>query len=200
MKLRQNWLFLVVFLVFISLFLAACERPLPGGYNDSSTPPDTTAPGAPMDVPEVDPEGAYPAQEEPAAPEDVEPADAAQPAEGYPAEEGEADQGLTAEEQPAAEEPAPDTEQTEPVDTVEEQAVEETTDQAEPSDEAATPAGEGEVEAAEQTPGTHTVAAGENLYRIGLLYGINWVDLAQANGITDPASLYVGQVLVLPGS
>lgn len=202
MKLRQNWLFLVVFLVFISLFLVACERPLPGGYNEPSAPPDTTVPGAPVDVPEVDSENAYPAEEEPAAPANIEeayPADAAQPA------EGEGEQGLTTGEQPAGEEAAPESDQTETTET-EEQAAEEAPDQGEASaspeasGEAAAPAEESELEETAETPGTHTVAAGENLYRIGLLYGINWVDLAQANGITDPTSLYVGQVLILPGS
>lgn len=45
---------------------------------------------------------------------------------------------------------------------------------------------------------THTVQAGENLYRIGLLYGISWEDIARVNGITDPNSVYTGLVLVIP--
>ena len=48
------------------------------------------------------------------------------------------------------------------------------------------------------TPGTHTVAAGENLYRIGLLYGLSWTEIAAANGLTDATSLTVGQVLIIP--
>ena len=47
-------------------------------------------------------------------------------------------------------------------------------------------------------PATHTVAAGENLYRIGLRYGISWRDIAQLNRI-NPHRIYVGQVLRLPG-
>ncbi len=49
-------------------------------------------------------------------------------------------------------------------------------------------------------PATHTVAAGENLYRIGLKYGISWVAIANANNLANPNILRVGQVLTLPGS
>jgi LysM repeat protein len=46
---------------------------------------------------------------------------------------------------------------------------------------------------------THVVQPGENLYRIALRYGTTWPVLAQANGITNPNLIYVGQVLVIPG-
>jgi len=49
-------------------------------------------------------------------------------------------------------------------------------------------------------PATHTVAAGENLYRIGLKYGISWVAIANANNLANPNVLSIGQVLNLPGS
>ncbi len=45
---------------------------------------------------------------------------------------------------------------------------------------------------------THTIAEGENLYRIALHYGLTVDQLAAANGITDPTLVYVGQVLVIP--
>src|SRR5688500_11103726 len=48
-------------------------------------------------------------------------------------------------------------------------------------------------------PPTHTVAAGENLFRIAMQYDLTWQELAAANGITNPASLQVGQVLNIPG-
>jgi LysM repeat protein len=204
MKPRQNLFLLVVFLFIISLFLVACERPLPGGYNDPSTPPDTTVPDVPVDVPEVDSGSAYPTgQESPAGAVEAYPSDAAQPAQEVPAEEGAVEQGLTAEDQSAGEEPAAEAEPEEPV--VEEPAGETETPaaddaQEETAGEAEAPVAEDAPQEAAENPGTHTVAAGENLYRIGLLYGINWVDLAEANGITDPTSLYVGQVLVLPGA
>lgn len=49
-------------------------------------------------------------------------------------------------------------------------------------------------------PATHTVAAGENLYRIGLRYGISWVAIANENNLANPNILTVGQVLQLPGA
>lgn len=45
---------------------------------------------------------------------------------------------------------------------------------------------------------THTVAEGENLYRIALRYGLTVDQIAAANGIGDPTLVYVGQVLVIP--
>jgi LysM repeat protein len=47
---------------------------------------------------------------------------------------------------------------------------------------------------------THTVAAGENLYRIALRYGVPTGLLMAVNGITDPTTLSIGQVLVIPGA
>ncbi|MFP4323676.1 MAG: LysM peptidoglycan-binding domain-containing protein [Anaerolineales bacterium] len=48
-------------------------------------------------------------------------------------------------------------------------------------------------------PGTtHTVQAGENLFRIALRYGFSVDALARANNINDPTRVYAGQVLVLP--
>ena len=53
------------------------------------------------------------------------------------------------------------------------------------------------------TPGgerVHVVQAGENLYRIGLLYGLSWGAIAEYNGITDPNAITVGQELRIPPS
>jgi len=44
----------------------------------------------------------------------------------------------------------------------------------------------------------HVVQAGENLFRIALRYGLTADQVAQANGISDPSRIYVGQVLVIP--
>lgn len=57
-----------------------------------------------------------------------------------------------------------------------------------------TPAAEPVVTA----PGTHVVQAGENLFRIALRYGVTVDALAKANNITNAATIYVGQVLVIP--
>lgn len=47
-------------------------------------------------------------------------------------------------------------------------------------------------------PGTHTVAKGENLYRISLKYGVTVQALQRANGIDDASLLFAGQVLKIP--
>lgn len=54
----------------------------------------------------------------------------------------------------------------------------------------------GVVEA--QSCGTHTVATGENLFRISLRYGVSMSALAAANNITNYSLIYVGQVLTIP--
>jgi N-acetylmuramoyl-L-alanine amidase len=45
---------------------------------------------------------------------------------------------------------------------------------------------------------THVVQLGENLFRIGLTYGIDMYDIARLNGITNLGLIYVGQVLLIP--
>ncbi len=46
---------------------------------------------------------------------------------------------------------------------------------------------------------THVVQSGENLYRISLRYGLTMDEIAAANGITDYARIFRGQVLIIPG-
>jgi len=48
--------------------------------------------------------------------------------------------------------------------------------------------------------GKHTVQAGENMFRIALRYGTSVQAIANANGITNPALIYVGQVLTIPSA
>ena len=48
------------------------------------------------------------------------------------------------------------------------------------------------------TPQTHTVAVGENLYRIGLKYSISWVTLASYNNLPNADAIKVGQILNIP--
>jgi murein DD-endopeptidase MepM/ murein hydrolase activator NlpD len=47
---------------------------------------------------------------------------------------------------------------------------------------------------------THVVQKGETLYRIARTYGIDPRELMEANGISDPKSLVVGQALFVPGA
>jgi len=46
----------------------------------------------------------------------------------------------------------------------------------------------------------HEVRAGENLYRIGLRYGVDARTLARVNGIDDVTQLRIGQKLWIPGA
>jgi LysM repeat protein len=43
----------------------------------------------------------------------------------------------------------------------------------------------------------HVVQPGENLFRIGLKYGVSWTAIMQANGLTSTI-IYVGQQLIIP--
>jgi len=45
----------------------------------------------------------------------------------------------------------------------------------------------------------HTVQPGENLFRIGLTYGVSWQDIAAANGLLT-TKIYVGQQLRIPAA
>lgn len=49
-------------------------------------------------------------------------------------------------------------------------------------------------------PETHTVQNGESLTSIALLYGTSVNALVQANGLQDPNSIQIGQVLAIPGA
>jgi LysM repeat protein len=59
------------------------------------------------------------------------------------------------------------------------------------------------VASASPTPGptaggTHVVQTGESLSTIGELYGVPWLQIAEANGIPEPYVIQVGQELVIP--
>ena len=45
----------------------------------------------------------------------------------------------------------------------------------------------------------HVVQPGENLFRIGLHYGVGWRDIMAANGLYS-TDIYVGEALVIPGT
>lgn len=47
---------------------------------------------------------------------------------------------------------------------------------------------------------THVVTAGQNLFRIGLSYGVHFTTLASYNGIPDATRIFVGQCIAIPPS
>lgn len=201
---RPGILKLIVMVLALTLLLAACERPLQPGTDDAdATPPDAEVP---TDVAPtvVAPEEGYP-DDGPSAPTPTA-ANGPAPTEPAPtatAEEAAPEEGEDAEDEsprPGDEEPAPEDEEEgedevtpEAGDDATPEATEEAT--AEPTEEA-TPEPTQEVESGEER--MHVVQAGENLFRIGLQYGISWSVLADYNNIADPNRLEVGQQIRIP--
>jgi len=54
------------------------------------------------------------------------------------------------------------------------------------------------VVTAQQAQTVHVVQPGENLFRISLRYGVPMASIVQANGITNPNLIFVGQQLTIP--
>src|SRR5258708_30318407 len=50
-----------------------------------------------------------------------------------------------------------------------------------------------------QGSASYTVQPGDNLYRISLKFGVTMAAIQEANGITNPNLIFVGQVLNIPG-
>ena len=55
------------------------------------------------------------------------------------------------------------------------------------------------AEAAQTCTLTHVVQPGENLFRIGLRYGVTWTTLQAWNYLPNPGVIYVGQTLCVNG-
>ena len=200
---QKKWPLVITLLLILGLLLVACERPLPGdGSGDvpASEPPVSTDSGS-YPEPDAGDTGAYPAPpvSEPGDGTSGYPAPGAElippveegdtSAKAYPA--GEAAAGET------SEGAAPEQETTEVVGSEGEAAAAGETTTEEPTAEGEIPVvSDGTAQPSGEK--THTVAAGENLYQIGLKYGISWVVIAQANDIVNPDTLTVGQVLIIP--
>ncbi len=213
-------------IVLIVLFvLVACDRPLPSSMDALPTGVPTIAVGGAEGDPEVG--GGQGEVEAPTAVVDMaEPTAVAETSETSPRETAEPPDEGTPEPSatslpvmsptPSAEEEAAEMDEAEPpqpTEEDEEEAVAEAgadeggdeadSETAAEAPEAPTlPATQEESASAEAaapaTPRTHTVAPGENLYRIGLQYGLSWVVIAQANGLTNANRITVGQVLTIP--
>lgn len=59
---------------------------------------------------------------------------------------------------------------------------------------------EAETETAVTEGTEYVVQADDNLYSIALQFGLSWVDIAQANGLTDATQIEEGQVLIIPAA
>lgn len=57
---------------------------------------------------------------------------------------------------------------------------------------------EGEAAQLPTTEQVHVVQPGENLFRIGLQYGVSWTVLANYNNLANPYRIYAGQTLRIP--
>jgi LysM repeat protein len=221
---RKRLIKLFALLVVVSLLISACDRPLPGGGDDPTPTAEgypsageegaaggEEAVGEPEPTREVLAEGETPAETGEEAGEPVgEPVE--EPAEGSEGQEGVAEEATVTPEVMAEEETGEEVAET-PAEGEPEAAPEGAEETAEPEAEAQ-PTEETAPEVAEESqsaegetaqpsggqplPATHTVAAGENLYRIGLQYGISWVAIARHNNITNPDRIYTGQVLQIP--
>ncbi len=199
---RRAWL-AVLLLIFVCL-AAACNRlPAPaadpgvdfgdpdvGGGAGQDTGPQTPIPPATATgeaSPRLDETAAaaFPTAEPTAEPTADEATPVAQPptaaAATTPPEPSQAPEVSPTAEPPTAEPPTATPEATAPA--------------ASPSPTAQTNSA-GETESSAET--IHVVQAGENLYRIGLQYGLSWVVIAAFNGITDPNAITVGQELRIP--
>ncbi len=206
---RQLPRLLALFLI-LGLVLVACERPLQNNNAPAAeevteedleqgggTPAETEEGGAvgeeeqAEEATEAEPT-VEPTAETEMAEEEVE----AEATEETEAEETEAEEAETEEEaSPRPEEEAE--EETAEAEETEAEAEETEAEEAE-TEGAEETVTEGAVEEEATEPRTHVVQPGENLYRIGLQYGISWVVLAEANNITNPNRIVVGQELTIP--
>lgn len=213
---RRRFISIVIFVVLAGLLLVACERPLPGTSSDATATPVSDVVVTDENVGGGTPEDSQAATEEETAAEaateeetpreeensgETDDGAASGEAEGYPAPAEEAtdapaDDAATSEEAATSDEAATD-------EAAADESATNTDDSAAASTDATTtettPTDAVTTETTEARPASHIVAAGENLYRIGLKYGISWVTLAQHNGIPDANRIVVGQEIKLPG-
>lgn len=178
MLIRRRLFQIALLILILALALTACERPIPG--TDSGETPAEVTPDANAGGGEAADTSAEPAADT-----------AAEPAEAAESDTPRVDEEPTATPEPAAAETTSD--------SGTDGAAEETAAAApaETTEETATAATTDTTAVTTETPATHTVQAGENLYRIGLKYGISWVKLAEYNGLSNPNVVKVGQVLKL---
>lgn len=211
---RRLFNFLTI-LIFVGLFVVACERPL----DDTSDEAVQTDPAVQVseDVGGGTDDAVEEAGGETAVTDTTDSSEEDVATDDTADDSAEADSGDTAEdlsgEEGGGAGDADSGEVSDSTDTDakndEEEAADESTDEsdvaADTADEAATDSAEQDTEETVATtdtavPATHTVAVGENLFRIGLKYNLPWVDIANENNLANPHILSVGQELKLPGA
>lgn len=221
---RQRLFHLITLLLVLSV-LVACERPVPGSDDTDSGTTSDTAEVTDSDTTtetdtEVDSDAETDAQTDSEAETVSSDAEVEAEAEATdtpaPVEEATEESSddstprVEAEEEAeevagSEEEEAAATEESEAADAGDASDAADKVDKADESDAAATES-EAEVEVVEEAaetetadPTSHVVAPGENLYRIGLLYNVSWVTLAELNGVGNANRIVVGQTLQIPG-
>ena len=182
-------LMIVVVALAATLLLVACERPLQDVVDEAYPPPV----GIPEEEAEDEGEEASP----PAAEEPTTAAPTAETPTEEPMEEpteapdvGEDESPRTDEEPAATPEPTDETDEVDEGEGDADEATPEPTAEATPEDD------ENGEEAGEER--VHVVQAGENLYRIGLQYGISWTVLAEYNNLANANDIDVGQQIRIP--
>ena len=197
---QQRLFTILTMFILIGLLMAACERPLTG--------PDDVTPDQPIQTQDPDTGGGIDTSGDAATPEPTTDDAASDSTSGDTADSGEGDSPAdTSEEAPAdsGESPADDSSEAgggvgDSGDTGQTGDAAQTGGEDSTTDSGGDAAVAAPAETSTTIPATHTVAAGENLYRIGLRYGISWMAIANANNLTNPNILTVGQVLNLPGA
>ncbi len=183
----------------LPLLLAACERPLQN-ITDGPSSPTSMAPADPT-AQDADPTApaatAEPTTQQPAEPTPTMQSPATPAATETPTEDQSPRPGDEGDDE---EEVAGDEEETEATPEATAEATPEATAEATPEPTAeptAVPTGEPPRSGEDRL---HTVQPGENLYRIGLQYGISWSVLAEYNDIANPNRLLVGQQIRIPAT
>lgn len=198
---RRSTLKFLLLALLISLLLAACERPLQTVIQDDEPTPTTL----PVD-PTAAPEEATPRTDEDPVEEATPPIVATMPADDPTAEAPSDEAEPTA--TPVSEDESPrggdegEAEEGEDTGDATETPTKEATsvpeEEATPEPTAEPTAAPSSEDGGSDQERIHTVQSGENLYRIGLQYGISWTVLAEHNGIANPNSLIVGQQIRIP--
>jgi LysM repeat protein len=220
MQSNRRFLKFLPIVVVLAIILTACVRPRPGGDDDAVADEVTTDDSARTGVVDSAIEEESSPADSDGAEEEVSSSEAGAEEETEEAaevvdetsEESEAEESTTedtASEEATAEEPAGEESVTEESaadeEVGEETATEETAAEEPATEETSTEETTTEETATEEstedesTTVIHTVVYGENLYRIGLTYGVSWVTVAEANGLSNANQIFAGQELIIPG-